>query len=153
MIKQPIINVRDIRKLTITVLEHFEGLELPELASDEEENLALATAVTTHMLRLMDSAYISTSIDFVQRVKFSSQNVEGDVISTPIIDRKIIQEYISAIEKPSALVALAFKGKIATLENQDAYLILSMLHFAIFILLSHYNLSTARSLNVGILNS
>jgi hypothetical protein len=154
MIKEPIIEVRDIRVLTKTIFETFEGVELPELSSDKEENIALAQAITTHMSRLMNinkTSYLTTSIDFVLSVKIPSLSVEGARTGTPNIDDKIIEEYIKAITEPSALVALAFKDKVHSF--QDGHLILSMLHFALIIMLSHFNLATSRNFIVGVLNS
>jgi len=129
------------------IMAAFEGLELKELKDDKEENFALASAITLHMLRQMSehngTNYIPTAIDFVKNVKFPAMGVEGKIQATPEIDQVVIEQYIQDVSEPVARAALGIQSNVN--EYQDAHLILSMLHFSMYILSSTFNIATSRN--------
>jgi len=144
----PEILIQDIRHLMVPIMAAFEGLELKELTDDKEENFALASAITLHMLRHMSehngTNYIPTAIDFVAKVKFPARmQGEGEILTTPEIDQVVIEQYVRDVSESAAKAALGIQSHVN--EYQDAHLILSMLHFSMYILSSTFNIATSRN--------
>ena len=111
------------------IFESFDGVELKDLGDDKRENTALAVALVTVLRRHMKTEknvdYIPTAIDFIQTVQFSNVETEGNLLEVPIIDPPTIDQYVSDIAQATGAVALKIKEKIP--DQQDAYLILSLL--------------------------
>lgn len=137
-----------------TIMGAFEGLELKELGDDKKENVALASAITLLMLKYMKENgknYTPTAIDFVKHVSFPSTEGESEFHAIPQIDQEILDQYIRDVSEPTARAALAIQSKVN--QHQDAYLILSMLHFSMFILSSTLNVTTTRQLVINLLEN
>lgn len=148
----PIINIQEIRGLMTQIMSAFEGIELKELEDDEQENIALASAITLLMLRQMQTNgknYIPTAIDFVRQVQFPYFDGEGEVQFISKIDQEVIEQYISDISQPTARAALAIQSKVNS--HEDAHLILAMLHFSMLILSNTLNPATSRHLIINLL--
>lgn len=130
----PEINVQIIRSNMQYVFEELDGLELPSFDDDVKENYALAVSIITLMKRLMLDEekidYIPTASSFVATVNFPDIDcINADL---PELEESTIDEYIEAITKPIGQVAL----RIQQTEEQykDAYLILTMLYFSLFLI-------------------
>lgn len=146
--EKPTINVQLVRSLMNTIFEAFDGVELKDLGDDKKENTALAVSIVTFLRRHMEEEgsvnYIPTALDFVQTIHFPDVASEGVLLETPDIQPEVVENYISDISESIGLVALKIKEVIP--KQQDAYLILALIHFSLFILLSTFNLTTARKL-------
>lgn len=149
------INVQLVRSLMSVIFDAFEGVELKDLGDDTKENTALAFAIITFLRRHMEVEgsvnYIPTVLDFVQTIQFPDVGSDGNLLETPDIQAEIVESYISEISESIGLVALKIKEVIP--KQQDAYLILALVHFSLFILLSTFNLTTARYLISNVLES
>jgi hypothetical protein len=144
--KSPEINVKLVRSLMSVIFEAFDGVELKDLGDDTKENTALAVAIITFLSRHMaeDSVnYIPTAIEFAQTIQFANVESKGEIVETPLIKPEVIESYIEDIGEAIGTVAIKINETVP--KQQDAYLILSLLHFALFILLTTFNLTTARS--------
>lgn len=153
--EQPTINVQVVRSLMSIIFEAFEGVELKDLGDDRKENTALASAIVTFLRRHMETEgsvnYIPTAVDFVQTIQFANVESEGELISVPAIEKELVEDYINDICDAIGIVAIKIKEAIP--KHQDAYLILGLLHFALFVVLSTFNMKTARVTVVNLLGS
>lgn len=152
--EKPIIDVNVVRSLMNPIFDAFEGIELKDLGDDKKENTALAISIITYVRRHIEEDalnYIPTAVEFVETIQFATKGGEGTIVELPVISDEIIQDYISNISTPISMVAL--KVKESTTDNQDAYLILALIHFVLFILLSTFNLATARNTVLSVLKS
>lgn len=152
MVDSNVIDIQTIRKVIPFIMKSFEGVEIPDLGDDHVENLALCVSIVMYVKQLIQSNkedYMLTSIDFIKKVKApkSDENVMFQPLEMPAPD--VLEDYISVIKEPCAKVASYVRANIS--ENQDAYLLLSLLLFALIILLTQNYEEVSRKIICDIL--